>query len=298
MRLTGSLILVLFVAIAGNAAASSVSGNYRIGCLAGTGAAACFPGGVGIFNIDSTNRAYTSPNYSLTQDLGGQHFAGAASMSYDLEPDNLHAYLSTSATIQNPGSSDTLVSYGFAALDATVTDALHFSSSSLAPGTDVAFTVTGVLHSEILSDFAGCTTDGPSGYATMSINGVGFPFGPNTWYHSTCGDGSDFMEATGTFHSTVGGNFGLTTHLLLKSNSSVEGPNSGTYFITVDAEDTAALYVNVLTPGVTFNSDSGATFSAPEPATVLLILPLLGAFLARLRWATDDESTRVDERRG
>lgn len=283
MRVKLTRFVMLAIVLTANAAASSVTGTYTIGCRAGGPADTCGPPG-NFFTGNISSAFYDSPDYSVSSDHNGEHYSATANMTFDLNPDNLHAYLSTSGGIQKSNSADSgFVSEGLASLHATVTDGIHFSSDILAPGSDVAFTITGVLHSQISSNNPNCPSGNPNGFASLTINGVGFPFGPDTWYHSTCGDGSDNMQATGTFHSTVGGLFNIVTTFALKADAGVVDPNTGSYYMTVDAANTANLYLTILTPGVTFVSDSGAGYNAPEPSTVLLgLLPAL-FFLWRAR---------------
>lgn len=286
MRLVPNRVVMLLAAVAANAAAASISGTYTLGCTAASGNAQCFPGVFATGSIDPANPTYTSPHYSVSVDppIYNEHYDAGAYASFDLRHDNLHAYLSSSASILNPVSGVAVdwISRGYAALDASVTDALSFSSSTLAPGSNVAFTITGVLHSVIQTNHILCNANGPNAWAAMTINGVG----SGRWYHSTCGDGSDVMESTLTFHSTVGGHFGIATTFQLVADSIIQKPAGGSYVTTVDAQNTARLYVNVLTPGVSFTSDSGAAYSAaavPEPSAALLVLPALGALWARRR---------------
>jgi hypothetical protein len=206
-----------------------------------------------------------------------------------------HAYVQSVAAVTVPGPGpnygggpETTSNLGF-----TTNDDWLFTSSTLAIGTPVSFMVTADLHSTVSADIAGqCLASGQTiqaGYASLrmiNMNGNsnyygGFMFMPLT--HNTCGAGSDTMSFTGTFNSVVGngvvgssdpGDFAVQIGFLLASQAHVVEGVVASDTTTVNASSTGNIYVDVLTPGVTFSSSSGATYqptAVPEPGTLLLL---------------------------
>ena len=270
--------------------AASISGDYTIGCLAGF-SEYCLAGTFQFFRIGpAASVTLDTPKFSAVADrpsyaFTNEHYDAAAFLSLDLHPDNLHAYASTTASILRPDNGVNIgwLSRGYVRLDVTSSDTLRFASDVLAAGSDVTFSITGILDSKISTTKAFCG-DGPNAWAGLTISAAGSTFAPGTFYHSSCGNGSDRMAKTATFHSTVGADISLAARLQLVSDSVVQKPNSGSYTTTVDASNTALILVRVLTPGVTFSSASGATYAAPEPGMFLPLAVGL-ALLRRIRRA-------------
>jgi hypothetical protein len=157
-------------------------------------------------------------------------------------------------------------------------DDFLFHSTSLRAGSTVSFRVTADLHSILSDTFPGsCSgvSPQPSGLASLQmLYNNGNQYGArmfNPLVHSTCGLGSDEMTFTGDFQSTVGGDFAVLTIFNTQAGVSLPLFRTATSDTTVDASDTGDISVEVLTPGVTFSSASGALYRpVPEPPTVLL----------------------------
>ena len=130
-----------------------------------------------------------------------------------------------------------------------------------------------------------CAQDDPVAFVQMATT-TGGSVGAVT--HSTC-EGADLMTSTQVFHSTVTApgdpGFGIQTSISIKIGASIETPASGTHRQTLDASETGLVVVNVLTPGVTFTSDSGYAYAAPvpEPASPWLMAGGLAALAGRRR---------------
>jgi hypothetical protein len=85
------------------------------------------------------------------------------------------------------------------------------------------------------------------------------------------------MTATATLHSTVGGSLELVSRFRISAGSGLSYPDVPfnslfTVDHSADASDTGAIFITVLTQGVSLTSDSGATYSAvPEPSSIQLM---------------------------
>jgi hypothetical protein len=171
------------------------------------------------------------------------------------------------------------------------------------PGTVVSFQLTANLHSILTATSAGNCSPGqpqPADLASIQMlynNGNNYGarmFDPLV--HSTCGTGvgSDQMSFTGTFQATIGADsvadFAEQTIFTLQSDAGLPLFQTATSENIADASNTASISVQVLTPGVTFSSGSGALYlptSVPEPPTFFLFgSGLMGlGILKRLRRA-------------
>ncbi len=218
----------------------------------------------------------------------------ATSILYgDAAPDSLHAYVQS--TVSNISDPDNV--YGPAAaatLAFTVTDDFFFSSSTLPAGTPVSFEITAGLDSTLTTENleSGCGTEygalGPGSVTLQMYYNNGNDYGADLFSpltYNTCDSGSDQMSVTGTFQSTIGGDFGIETYLYLVSTVSLLPSQTATAEVIADASDTATITVQVLTPGVTFSSGSGALYDAPEPGTGFLASGGLLCLIAAIRLA-------------
>jgi PEP-CTERM motif len=211
---------------------------------------------------------------------------------------SLHGFVQASDSFtsgpQAPAPGPGAAANSFANFGFTFADVIHFGSGNLAPGTPISFTMTEYLDSTITATAAGiCNLPiglgyTPNGSASISVLNNGGPaygsFALNPIAHDSCGRGSDLLSLSGTFQSTVGGDFALLVQFSLSASAGAGNAPTGTTVTgqtTVDAGNTGFLTVQVLTPGVTFTSDSGASFSVPEPATGLLLF--VGTALFGLR---------------
>lgn len=214
-------------------------------------------------NIDPTLGTFTHALSTLTIEASPSAFHVMALGLFDFED---------SARWALPDD----VTYANAKADLTGTDGIHFHADSLAPGTPVSFVVHSTLDSSVSG---GCNNFG-------SVNVYFALFGNHSILkHDGCGAGSDHMSAATTFVSVVDGQFDLESRLIVTAGSGVTGQEVlGVTSLHVshraDAAHTASLWIEVLTPGVSFVSDSGASYAAPvpEPSTPLL-LGLGGALL-------------------
>jgi len=226
----------------------------------------------------------TVPLTQLSQSIGAE--TSQATLYGSATPGTFHGYVqSFAAAPESVDSGGPYVVVTNSQLVLRADDDLLFTSSTLPIGTPVSFMFTADLHSILTSDTAGnCSPVSfiPAGSAILEPNN-GSLFTPLD--HNTCGTGSDNMSFSGIFHSEVGdgtvgpndpGDFPISISLVLESQASNFPIASDT--TTVDASSTGNIYVQVLTPDVTFSSASGATYqpttsAVPEPGT----LPLIGA---------------------
>jgi hypothetical protein len=198
-------------------------------------------------------------------------------------PDTFHGYVQSSVSVtQLAGGIPFCNSNGpisTANLSFTENDDFLFHGT---PGTVVAFELTANLDSVLTATSAGDCSPGqpqPADLASLQMLSFGARmFDPLV--HSTCGTGvgSEEMSFTGTFHSTIGANsiadFAVQTIFNLQSADSLPSYQTASSENIADASNTASISVQVLTPGVTFSSGSGAlylpTSSVPEPPSFLL----------------------------
>jgi hypothetical protein len=238
----------------------------------------------------------STPVYSITNGPA----SADTQLIANLAPGQMHAFASSGASITTP-----LVNgrntRGYSALSVSSLDQLNFFSSTLPPGSTVDFTITGVLHSTLAFNQTGACGAGqvPAALASMGISGglqgIGAAplFAPGTFTHSSCGQGNNLMTATQLVHAPLGGApYGIVTDFVVVADAGfVDSPFLPAGYSarqTVDASNTANLVINVLTPGVTFVSNSGYAYQplsngVPEPATWILMISGFGALGIALR---------------
>lgn len=174
-------------------------------------------------------------------------------------------------------------------------DALSFTSTSLAPGTPISFRVTQTLDSLFQATAPGtCQAAGynPAGTATLQILDSNNAFLFNPLSHDTCGRGSEIMTASVILQSAVGGRFAFQTAMTLTTYTGANNTAPRQALTSADASHTGSTMIEVLTPGVDFIADSGASYAVstspsapvPEPGTILLTLTGL-AVAGRRRWS-------------
>jgi hypothetical protein len=219
-----------------------------------------------------------APSFALDQSYHGQNSSGGITTTADTHlyvnasPDAIHARADTAVTFsQNPifGLPQD-VNFSTAKLVLTTSDVLHFTSDVLAPGTSISYEITEVLDSTVV----GACGSAQEPAAWVSFTAQALPI----LYHTTCGNGADHMSASAIRSSTVGASIAFESGFQLSSgwgygSGNVQGVASASDAHSVDASNTGAVYITVLTPGVTFSADSGATYqpaAVPEPGALSL----------------------------
>jgi len=152
-------------------------------------------------------------------------------------------------------------------------DSIHFSSSTLPVGTPVTFRFYTTLDSIVRGE---CNVNG-NAYAAVTVSG--YPV--LSLLHDNCGHGSESMGASIMLTSTVGGTFTWNSRFDVESVSgwtyqSVLGLDSLETRHGINGPvdpDVDSFFFESLTPGVTFTSDSGASYAlptqAPEPSSMI-----------------------------
>jgi hypothetical protein len=190
----------------------------------------------------------------------------------DATADTLHAVVQSAVNVVNNPGNGNLGGHAFSNFGFIIRDELTFRSDTLATGTPVAFQLTATLHSVLGATSAGnCSSPIGAGYSptgqaqlVTTLIGGGFPPLYDTLIHDTCGRGADLMTATTVnLLATVDGTVEFQTLLELFSSAALLVNHDATATTTVDAGSTANLYIQVLTPGVTFAAASGASYTAP-----------------------------------
>lgn len=217
-----------------------------------------------------------APAFSLDRHYHGENsFNGIATtadvqLTIDAAADAIRVKANTAGTFaQDPVRGlEQHVSSSYATLVLDTMDVIHFNASTLDPGSSVAFEVTEVLDSTV----SGVCVAGSEPGARVSYYIVGLP----VLSHTTCGHGSDHLWATGSFTAQVGAAVPLMGNLQMGvfsgfGSGNAQGLATASDQHGVDASSTAAVYIRVLTPGVTFSSDSGAIYQpVPEPGSASL----------------------------
>jgi hypothetical protein len=240
-------------------------------------------GGGGTQMVNTTGGATVTPQELLLNN------APCGSVCYDQTSealvygnatnDTIHAYAESTDSASPVGNIGDAgqgpISYANFSFD--VSDDIHFTSQTLSAGTPVSFLLTETLDSTISATTPGtCSLPIGEGYnpgveAEMEMFNNQTLLGAVT--HDSCGRGSDSMTLSSMLSSTVGGTFEVGANLSLYTTASVLLNGTSTNTGILNASDTGTLTIQVLTPGVGFYSDSGATYSGvPEPSAAVLVL--------------------------
>ncbi len=240
----------------------------------------------------SYSYSHTSDGTTGTTNPGAVFTSAHSVLTFDATPGEYHGLAEGDVQVENnTGASlaDAVVGAS-ATVDVSGTDTIHFASGILTAGTAVDFTVTEVLDSSILGSCGenggptGTPDDPSAAFAFFQVTGL------TALSHNSCGTGSDHMTATATLHSTVGGDLQLVSRFYIHAISALGYPDvpfNSLYSVnhSSDASDTGAIFITVLTQGVTLTSDSGAAYTtAPELGSIQLLcagIALLG--IARQR---------------
>jgi len=176
-------------------------------------------------------------------------------------------------------SSDNALSIGGAtsaasAIGADWSDTIPLRSTTLADGTPVEVRLGFLFEGAITGDVGYSVGTFPNGHVMFS------GWGSEIQFDTPSQAGPFLFSTTVTIDSAVGDDINLRGSLSLYTGSRVDrrsppdlGPSSVT--TTVDALNTAALSLEILTPGVTYQSESGTVYATslpvPEPGTMALV---------------------------
>ena len=161
-------------------------------------------------------------------------------------------------------------------------DYLQFTSSTLPIGTSVDFLVSAELHDTISVSGPDNCASGPAAKVVLTVSGLTFSDSSCNPISSAARTQSIVQHAVTVAPGTPDG--GLPTLEAVLSMEIGAGTVFGSTATTIDASNTALIFIQVLTPGVTFQSASGASYAqtaVPEPATLgLFVTGLLGLALS------------------
>jgi hypothetical protein len=212
--------------------------------------------------------SYTSPVQSASgSNPDGTLVASATSWAsaYD---GSLHGYANGTITC-NPGC----VGFGFdsvAEYEVLWYDTLFVVG--LPPGTPVELMVTTTLSSTV----SGSGSSSAFAYSNATING-GYEV-------QVTNEGADNGSTSQSMIIDTYAYAPLQLESELEGVASGETNGIGSYSATSDAADTANTYITILTPGATYTTASGVSYSSvPEPRTFLLLAALLPAIWAGAR---------------
>ncbi len=284
------------------------------------------------YQIDSANGTsygnnvtyYAAAPFSFSQTSSGtgctEADCGTASATITGAADfgTLHAYSASSVNFA-PGAQyqycrDGVASYcGYAYGEVTVglQDFLTFTSANLPAGTQVQYVVTETLHDSI-----SYTSTDPSieVHNCNSDQFIELASDAGTIYDSPCNGVQDYYNGSVVgsartvsqiLNGTVGGTNQLTASLFVTGRADTycylnQDGVGCTYFgqdsNIFDASNTASISIQVLTPGVTFTSASGATYAplvspVPEPGSLVLLGSGLLGLAGVLRRKSRDSSS-------
>lgn len=294
--------MMCVLAAVASAQASSVVSSYSLSAfryfggsnsIQGVGGAVVSP--IGVTN-DGTFCAYGMCNvYYYDQAVSAQVYGSAP--SYDI----FHLYSESDTSVTFCPMCFPYSNYGpiaNAGLGISTIDTIWFGSSTLPTGTPVSFLLTATLHSTLSA--AGnlyCGAPGPNAYAGLEMTyWNGNQYGADMFaplVHTSCGKGGDSMTFSGIFQSVICSDTNSCPGLAFKTNVAVDTYSelsllrSGVADNVADASNTAHISIQVLTPGVTFESQSGAQYSAvPEPSSWLLLGSGVAGVLGMVRRRT------------
>jgi len=272
------------------AASAYVQGTYAESCVVVSATLCSTP--PNLFGISQApgftydNRYHGEGSYPFEP---GNFTTADTHLFVSVSPGSFHAVGETAASLQMSlvHGLPQVIAFGNVELNVDSVDRIPFRSATLAAGTPVSYEITGVLDSTLTGNCDASSGSGPAAWVALAIAGVAQP---GDLYHSTCGDGSDHMVITKTLTSSVGANLELQFNFQMRSTSGIGTAAAfATSAHTVNAANSGMVYINVLTPGVTFTSDSGYSYApttVPEPASGAMLGAgglLLAVFSSR-RW--------------
>jgi len=188
----------------------------------------------------------------------------------------MHELLQSSA--QDTGSHD---HSAFSSAFTELFYAVSFNSTTVAAGTPVQFLFTAQLHDTLSPCFAPIQNfPGGTGGANVALNtNVGINIKDDS-----CAPLSESQRtASVILSSSVGSGLSFAIDLTGNAYAFAGGSAGPSSYGMVDASNTAAFALQVLTPGVTYSTDTNFVFptsvaAVPEPASGLLVF--LGAAAA------------------
>ena len=154
-------------------------------------------------------------------------------------------------------------------------DTFTVVSSILAAGTPVTAQVTNLLHS-IVSETGGNSPGGADSTAAASYLQITGPdLSYNTDIINSYQDPQSLITDISQVTLIVGGTYQLEHQLVVVADAEVSTENlSGTNLVAVaDAGTTSNSFIDILTPGATYTSASGANYqtpAVPEPSTFFI----------------------------
>ncbi len=168
-------------------------------------------------------------------------------------------------------------------------DTLLIVSSTLPQGTPVDLELTNSTFSVVSAGAAGPGTPQDANVLSlMVLSGTrsGDPAGTQAQiFNDSLNPVNNLQIVKRDITGYVGETLQLSEELVLVATASSSFLNTGVHSSTADASDTAAAFVDVLTPGATYVTASGINYSSPvatpEPATSLFVLMGIGCIVLR-----------------
>ena len=237
-------------------------------------------GVVSTVEVASGNGPSTFPNQIVDFNNGGNPVPVTsytspvltASGSYTFEGSTVSGNATSWATIEDSNNQPNIHGYATAAISgvcqhcgAATENAGLFSVDfydvasigGLPSGTPVSFLITAVLNSSI---------SGPSG-ETYAYSDFDFLSKADVTATNTDGASNGLISQSAVVQTTSGANLSFVASLygIASVNDLTESESA-----TVDASDTANFYIDVLTPGASYTTASGLSYTAvaPEPASL------------------------------